>query len=162
MAAWVYCYGGYNPVQLLPRSIFSMESCAMQQQRNFLETLSISLFHSVSALAIACTYCNAGWLYIATLQEFRSSLKVSCGNLASVDKRSYMSKTHPVMATLTDNRYRFSGGNPVAVHDGVSFSWLTFRFHGSWLAEWRERYAHGVPEHICYNRLFLVNMKHSL
>ena len=46
-------------------------------------------------------------------------MKGACADLASVDKRLDMMRTHRVMAILADDRYRFCGCNPVGAHDGT-------------------------------------------
>ena len=57
-------------------------------------------------------------------------MRGSCANLAFVDKRSDMMRTHRVMAVFADNPYRFYCCNPVVAHGGVSLYFRMFTFTG--------------------------------
>jgi hypothetical protein len=70
--------------------------------------------------AVAYTCGNTGHVDIAPLEEYRSSMKGSHTNLASVDKRLDMMGTHQVMALLADHRDRFCWCYPMAVHSNSS------------------------------------------
>src|SRR6266699_5235570 len=101
-----------------------------------------------TAAAVAYTCCNTGHLDIAPLEEYRSSMKGSHTNLASVDKRLDMMRTHQVMALFADHRDRFCCCYPIAVHSNSSSPGTPFKFHrlcmvvdGS-LAERKEGYVH--------------------
>jgi len=84
------------------------------------KTLELLWSCPVFVVDIACTDCYAGCFYITQFEECRSPIRGSRPNLASIDKRLDMMKTHRVMAVPADNRYRFCGGNPVITHDRVS------------------------------------------
>ncbi len=101
-----------------------------------------------TAAAVAYTCGNTGHLDIAPLEEYRSSMKGSHTNLASVDKRLDMMRTHQVMALLADHCDGFCWCYPMAVHSNSSSPGTTFTFHrlrvvvdGS-LAERQEGYVH--------------------
>lgn len=57
--------------------------------------------------AVACPSGNTGRFDIAQLEQDRSSMKGSHPNLASVDKRLDMMRTHRVIAVLANHRNRF-------------------------------------------------------
>ncbi len=82
-----------------------------------------------TAAAVAYTCGNTGHLDIAPLEEYRSSMKGSHTNLASVDKRLDMMRTHQVMALLADHRDCFCCCYPIAVHSNSSSPGTTFKFH---------------------------------
>ena len=62
---------------------------------------------SVPAAAVAYVCCNTGRFDIAPIEEYRSFMQGSRANLASIDKRLDMMRTHRVMAVLANRRDRF-------------------------------------------------------
>jgi hypothetical protein len=117
-----------------------------QTRMSILSGLRLREQSTVAAVAYTCR--NTGHLDIAPLEEYRSSMKGSHTNLASVDKRLDMMRTNQVMALLADHRDRFCCCYPIAVHSNSSSLGTTFKFHrlcavvdGS-LAERKEGYVH--------------------
>ncbi len=120
--------------------------------RTLLPTENIWVFimysASVSAAAVAYACCDMGRFDIAPLKEYRSFMQVSRANLASIDKRLDMMKTHRVMAVLANRRDRFCWCYPIAAHrnspsPGTTFTchWLYMVVDGP-LADRKEGYLH--------------------
>ena len=73
-----------------------------------------------------------------------------------------MCNTHLVMAMLADNRNRFFGGNPVAVHDGNLFLMAHVQVSLESASRMKGKYAHLRARVLRYNELFLVDGKHGV
>jgi hypothetical protein len=82
--------------------------------------LPLSAF--VFVAEVTCTYCNTGCFDIAPLEAYRSSMKGSHTNLASVDKLLDMMRTHRVMTVLANHCNCCCCCYPIAAHVSVSVS----------------------------------------
>src|SRR6266496_2143020 len=94
MVRSVHFHGEAPTISIVSRNLSTFFSTS-----NFLPDCCIA-----SAVAMACTDCDTCCFYIAPLKQCCSFRKGSCANLASVDQRSDMCRTHRVMAVLADNR----------------------------------------------------------
>jgi hypothetical protein len=81
----------------------------------------LSIPHSTSFPVIAaCICCHTGCFDIAALEECRSSIQGSRTNLASVDKRLDVRRTHRVMAVLANYSHGLDECDPIAAHRNAS------------------------------------------